>query len=73
MNTLLQGGDIKVANDWNKKGPPFSWSDNARNIPLEKYYNNTAFGNPYGVYKGGFCQERDTMNSLMLGMYHLSI
>lgn len=53
MNTLLQGGDIKVANDWNKKGPPFSWSDNARNIPLEKYYNNTAFGNPYGVYKGG--------------------
>ncbi len=23
MNTLLQGGDIKVANDWNKKGPHF--------------------------------------------------
>lgn len=53
MNALLQGDDIKVTSEWNKKGKPFLWSDSARNIPLEKYYNNMAFGNPYGVYKGG--------------------
>lgn len=53
INALLYGDDIKIASDWDKKGKPFVWSDKAGNISLEKYYNNTAFGNPYGVYSGG--------------------
>lgn len=53
MDALLKGCDINPQNGWNKEKKSFIWSDRARNICLEKYYNNTAFGNPYGVYSGG--------------------